>query len=298
MSEAGDAPHAGPGDADAAPAPGGVRFANLSPDGPPVDFCIAQHGTGLFQGPMLANLTTALAEGGMVSFAGLNFPQVSAYALVPPGLYDARVIVNGADCSVSGLVDQPATLTVGIGGFGTIALLGHAQPAGQLKLLGLQDDTTPGPAADGGASSPKMYMRFVHAAPDQGPVDFGLDLNGKGAKPIFTGVDFTRTGTPANAIPDAGLKVDDAGYLASGGPACMTGNPLPCPAVRVEPSSQEEAGVVLLSGTFTGTTGAVLTIALIPNASPDAGATAPPSFLECVDNAATVQVLGNCSVLP
>src|SRR5580658_9937302 len=67
-----------------------IRFANWSPDSPAFDMCIAPHGTTSFQGPLLSAL--AAATGSDAGSAGLAFPLVSAYTLVPPGQYDARIV--------------------------------------------------------------------------------------------------------------------------------------------------------------------------------------------------------------
>jgi hypothetical protein len=80
---------------DAGPAPGAIRFAwfvgaNAAADGgapPGVDVCVAPHGTGAWQGPLLA--ASSLAQ-------GLRPFDVSWYLQVAPGQYDARIVPAGS----------------------------------------------------------------------------------------------------------------------------------------------------------------------------------------------------------
>ena len=56
-----------------------VRFAQLSPDAPPLDVCLAPRGTGMFAGPLLEQLAEDAGLAPDASAPGLSFADVSAY---------------------------------------------------------------------------------------------------------------------------------------------------------------------------------------------------------------------------
>jgi len=108
-AEAG-APEDGSADDSSAPSQAFLRIAQLSPDLPPVDVCVALHGTARFQGPLIAQLSgqDAGEDGGA---PGLVYAQVSAYVPLDVGTYDVRLVAAGArDCSL------PLPLPYGIDG--------------------------------------------------------------------------------------------------------------------------------------------------------------------------------------
>jgi len=81
-----------------------LRLAQLSPDLPPVDVCVAPHGTMSFQGPLLAQLAARIGEesGADAARPGLAYAQVSAYLPLDEGPYDVRLVMAGASsCSAS-----------------------------------------------------------------------------------------------------------------------------------------------------------------------------------------------------
>jgi hypothetical protein len=270
----------------------GVRVANLSPDAPAFDFCLAPHGTNAFQGPLLAQAAASASGGGSdAAVAAVTYPTAaagatqvaSAYIYVKPDAYDARLVVAGApDCSF-GIMDLTGLPTPLAGAHVTIALTGMAQSMG-LKLIDLPDDTTPPPPPDGG--SPKLYVRFLHAAPGLGPVDVTF-----GSKVIFPAVSFRAT-SPATTSPEAGAKIDTKGYWSTG--------MLNAASVAVLPSGGLEGGLApLVKTSVTAAAGAVITLALIGEApAQDASGAQPLQVLECVDNGATVGLYANCTILP
>lgn len=77
-----------------------VRFAHLSPDAPAIDVCVAMHGTGVFKGPLLAPLATAVPAD--ASAPGLSFTEVSAYVALDPGTYDLRLVPAGSTSCTPG----------------------------------------------------------------------------------------------------------------------------------------------------------------------------------------------------
>jgi hypothetical protein len=270
-----DAHEAGPGVA-------GVRLAHLSPTAPNIDFCLAPQETNVFQGPLLAQYAAALLNQGTTpGGSNLSYPQASAYMVVKPDTYTARIVVAGAtDCTVGILRQDVPVPSLAGGGFATVALLGEVQqPMSTLQAIALPDDGTQ-PAPDSGA---KLYMRFLHAAPNQ--ADMQVTLN---AKPLFD-LAFGETSSADAAAPDATVKVDKNGYLVSS--AVSNGKCAMVPAA-------DAASPALATGAINGATGGVLTVALVGDTLPnDSGTGSPFALFECVDNAATTGVLGTCMVL-
>jgi hypothetical protein len=270
-----DAKEAGPGVA-------GVRLANLSPTAPNIDFCLAPVETGVFQGPLIAQTAAALLNQGTSPGAtNLSYPQASAYMVTKPDTYTARIVVAGATDCTAGILrqDVPVPSLAG-GGFATVALLGEAEAMSSLEAVALLDDGTQ-PVPDSGA---KLYMRFLHAAPNQG--DLQVILN---AKPLFD-LAYGQTSSADAAAPDATVKVDKNGYLVSS--AVTNGK------CAMAPASGDAAAPALATGAINGAAGAVLTVALVGDTTPnDSGSGSPFQLFECVDNAATTGVLGTCMVL-
>src|SRR5580704_12402257 len=90
---------------DAAPTQAMVRFAQLSPDAPALDVCLAAHGTGDYRGPLLAQFAEDAGLPGDASAPGLSFAEVSAYFAIEPGTYDVRLVAAGAtSCAVGGAI--------------------------------------------------------------------------------------------------------------------------------------------------------------------------------------------------
>jgi hypothetical protein len=267
-----------------------IRMANWSPDSPPVDFCLAPHGTGIFQGPILAGQVRAqqaagIGDGGTV---GLAFAKVSSYSFVKPGQYDARLVVFGAlDCS-AGVVDGSALPALAGNAFETIALVGEANRTGAdpgLQVVGFLDDQNPsGPVA----------LRFIHAAPGLGAVDFGT-LGGTSTKfsVLLSGVQFGKAGTTQ---PDGGVStVDLNGYLARPPMSAVALSVRPHGVAAPDGSAQDLA----VASSVSAAAGSVLTIVAVGAAgvacSANAGAAA--CFLECVDNAGTIGPFSSCNIV-
>jgi hypothetical protein len=274
---------ASPQDAGAAPPPvAGLRVANWSPDAPPVDFCMAPHGSGAYAGPVLAG---AQQDAGGAGAVGLSFPQVSVYSLVQPGSYDVRVVVAGtSDCSIGALLVPDATmLGLSQGATMTVALIGEAQPAPGHPLMGLvpfADDfvappsaTPPPPPADGAAPAPfvtdRLALRFIHAAPGFASVDLGID-EGTGPKWPFASVAFGHV----NMTKGSGLVFDVNSYLVR--------QPLTSVSLHIRKSPTQDSGTpdLLSVSNFTAAGGSVITIAFVGTTVMGAS----PQLLECVDN--------------
>src|SRR5580700_3131759 len=81
-----------------------VRLADWSPDAIPLDFCVAPHGTGAWEGPLLAISAALDPDAGLGDAGGhgLTFPLVTAYLSLAPGQYDVRLVAAQAtDCGVN-----------------------------------------------------------------------------------------------------------------------------------------------------------------------------------------------------
>lgn len=154
LSSPGTDVDAGSSDA-SAPAPQAlVRIANTSPDAPPLDVCVALHGTAIYQGPLLGQL----AAGGDESDAGdagtgtngatpgVAYPQVSAYLALAPGRYDVRIVAAGAPSCDSRLTTRAPAPGTNEGG---VDAAGETDASDAEDSRVAEDD---GAAEDGGAA--------------------------------------------------------------------------------------------------------------------------------------------------
>jgi hypothetical protein len=262
-----------------------VRIAQWSPDAPAVDVCFNLVGapwTG--QVPHLARVVAARDAGapGDAGAAGISFPQVTSYLVIPPGSYEVRLVVAGsADCSRP--VIDLATVTLAASSFTTIAALGESTPVGTdqpLSLVPFVDEVSAPPG--------QIALRFINAspgAPTLAQADLGTgSLAGAGGPfaPLFTGVGFGKT-----AGSDAGA-VDANGYVAS--------TPLATATLSAHPTAVgADATVALNDVTITATRAA--TVALVNGVSKIASSA--PKLLQCadVDNSAGSSLLSTCSII-
>jgi hypothetical protein len=251
-----------------------IRFANWSADSPAFDMCIAPHGTTSFQGPLL--LALAAATGSDAGSEGLAFPLVSAYTLVPPGQYDARIIVGGAvSCAVGIRADTTDLPILAVGGAETVALAGEVVPSAtdyKLHVLGLPDDVSAGGSAE---------VRVINAAPAMPFVDFGTgSLSGGSFLAIFREVQVGYASTPKEGWTPA--LVDTNGYNA--------GKPISSASFSGHNSGATMDAVV--SPSFSVPNGVVMTFIVAGGTS-----SISPALVACADNAGTAGVLSDCNVL-
>jgi hypothetical protein len=282
-----------------------LRVANWSGDAPAVDFCIAPHGTTAFQGPLLANQAAAIDQAGVIDAGSgaLGFPGVSSYFVVKPGQYDARLVAGGSgDCSVKVIDDRTDLPPLKVGGAATLALLGETHPASggagsvALRLSWFPDDT---------AAPTWVALRFINAAPNLPQVNVSKGI-GAAVTPQFSSIPFGTAGTLVEAqqavAADASQPtVDVNGYdiLTMVTPATGVAlPPLSAATFDVVFGSADAGPPVVVSNPISSDVGAVLTIAILPatpSAGPDSGSAA--MLLECIDNAGTAGLGGNCSVI-
>jgi hypothetical protein len=269
---------------DTAPSPAQVRIAQLSPDAPPLDVCLAPHGTGNFGGALFAEIENDTGAPLDASPRGLSFAQVSAYLMVPPGNYDLRVVPGGStSCStplllpsgetVPDAVDIPA---LAVGAAATIVVAGDASVVGTdavIEATMILDDAS--------LSSGAAALRAFNAVPSVPTLDFGFGSSAGDWSALLTNIAF---GDPSRqAAPSQGMT-DANGYLAVG--------PFTGKTVSVRPS------------------GAMTDTAVADNASVAPGSLAsffavggktgdtshPPLLLLCTDNAPTGGIYADCAV--
>jgi hypothetical protein len=258
-----------------------VRLADWSPDAVALDFCVAPHGTGSWEGPLVAISAALDPDAGLDGDAGgdgLTFPSVTAYLSLVPGQYDVRIVAAQAtDCNVSIVNDAVSLPTLAANAYTTILVVGDASNAGKdaaLTITSVADDATL-PAGGG------LALRFINASPSLPSASFGTGSAAASTfVPLFTGVAFgTATSTAAS---DAGA-VDTNGYLAL-------------------PSLAGAVSVVATGGTTDLATVSDLSIAagFVVTTAVIGGKTggAAPAIIECFDDRPAVGLLSPCYVLP
>jgi hypothetical protein len=133
-----------------------LRVVHASPDAPAVDVC--------------AN--------GTVAFANASFGDATAYAAVPGGTYDVRVVPTGAGCDSSGVINAQLPLATG-----TDTTVVALNTLSEIEPLVLTDDNS-------APASGNAKVRFVHASPDAPTVDITLP----DGTTLFNDVSFKQNG--------------------------------------------------------------------------------------------------------
>jgi hypothetical protein len=293
---------------DASPLPpqAQVRVAQLSPDLPPIDICIAPHGTTTFERPLLTQLGGS-NDGGDAATPGLGYAQVSAYLSVEAGTYDVRIVGAGADCSAQlsvftpepsdgaaaesggssaadagsvdeGLVSESNLPPFSANTYVTILVAGELSPTGGdegLTVTAIVDD-----AALAGEA---VALRAVNAMPSVPLLDFGRGSFAAGDwVPLLDDVAFASASAHAAPSEDT---LDPNGYMPL--------NPLSSETISARASSGA-ASDAAVAHSMTIDTGSIATVIAVGGR---AGDTAHPSaLLLCVDNAPTAGLLSDCSI--
>ncbi len=257
-----------------------VRIAQLSPDLAPVDVCVARHGTGSFEGPLLAQLP---ADAGT---PGVAYAQLSAYSPLDPGAYDVRIVAAGASscapvagADAAAWPDSIALPALARGAFATLVIAGEVVPAGSdqpLTVALLGDDAV----LDGGAAS----LRAINAMPGEPSLDFGLGSAATSWMPLFTGVRFAAAS--ANVAPDD-APVDANGYVTIA-PFAAT------QAMSARASSSDAAADIASASSVPIALGSMATVIAIGGMAGDP--THPPALLLCTDNQPSGGLLADCSI--
>jgi hypothetical protein len=258
----------------APPPVAGVRVANWSPDAPPIDLCLAQHGQSNFRGPLLR---TAAGPSDDAGIPALPFPYASAYVYVAPGRYDARLVAAGSPDCATGIGSDATNLpAIAPDGYATVALTGEENPtagAPGLKLVFFQDDAFP---------SNQGELRTINLAllPSLQEADFG-EITVGGFSPLFLGVPVGQAGTVTEATVLGGVAtgVDPNGYAMI--------PPLGGGTISVR--ARNGALDIALAPNVSVAAGAIVTIAAVGSTSIE--------LVECVDNAPASSYLGQCYVI-
>lgn len=257
-----------------------VRLAQWSADGPPIDYCLAPHGSGTFHGPLLSAAFGAAPDGGTL---GVPFPSASAYMQAPTGTFDVRIVAAGAlDCTAPlgpDAVGADAGVLLAANSYSTVAALGFrsAQSTGGLRAATFADDRVP-PQGD-------VALRLINAEPAVLSASVGTANDGL----VFPSV-------PYGSDPNAGSNpnADKNGYAPLG--------PLSGDTLQVFGTDLDGAVTLAANAALSAASPAVMTWVLLPSpvATSDAGDAASPTYaphlLECIDNAGVAQgvVLSNC----
>jgi len=322
----GAAPDGGAGIDAASDAPGtlaALRVANWSASAPTVDFCIAPHGTNAFRRPVLVDLAVAISEAGLVDAgsSAVAFPQASAYFLVAPGQYDARLVPGGApDCSAKIVPDATALPVFDAGQQATIALIGALDSDGGKRPLsiaayfddiydvyapppsgGAADSGAPG---DGGAATDgnvnavapldssvppgRLAVRAINAKPGGlQNIDIGIVssvTDGAQLVPFFLGIPY---GASSRSASNFNVVADPNGY-APAAPLVATD----LIAVRAMGAPNNLA----LGSGVSAAAGAVLTFVVVDTLSPSKSSPTA-QLVECLDNVGTLGLTGSCAVV-
>ncbi len=316
-------------DSSPTPQPTFIRVAQLARDLPPIDLCIAPHGTTAFQGPLIGQLATSLGVGDPdAAPAGIAYTQVSAYLSVAPGPYDIRIVPAGAsDCSSppaitadpgagtdadadagadagadaatdaatgpdadAALPDTTNLAAFAANAYATLLIAGSLTPNASAKTLSVTA------MVDDSALAGAVALRAINALPDAPSLDFGLGSSSTGWLPLFTDVAFGSASSHAG--PHVGV-LDGNGYLPIG--------PLSSQIFSARVSSDEpgdgaapesDAGVatgdVVTAKSLTIGVGSIATVFAISGLDDDGGD--HPSLLLCEDNSPSGGLLSDCSI--
>jgi hypothetical protein len=236
-----------------------VRVAHLSPDAPPVDFCLRAEGATGFTGPVLRSLSVA---------GGLAYQQVTRYLTIDAAAYTVRLVAPGsADCATS-LGGLPDTVLPALAG-GTRATIGavgllSGTGATSFRLTAFIDDAT-------AAATGQARLRFIHTSPGTPNVDLGIPGVGTGFTTVFGNVAYP---TATGAINVAPLTAATLAARVAGTPT--TNYPLTLRRVDFPAGSRS-------------------TVFAIGALNDDQ---TPLSALVCDENAAPTGALTPCTVLP
>lgn len=238
-----------------------VRVAHLSPDAPPVDFCVRNAGAASFTGPVLRSLSVG---------AGLAYTQVTRYLALDAGAYTVRLVAPGStDCNAAlgGLPDVTLPALAGraratIGAVGLLAGSG----ATSFRLTAFVEDDTAAPTG-------QVRARFVHTSPGTPAVDVGIPGAGTAFTALFPNVAYPTASAYVNAPP---LNAASIAARVAGTPTAAGAYPL------------QLDGVTAPAGTR-------LTVFAVGELDNDQ---TPLAALVCNDGAAPAGALTPCSLLP
>lgn len=289
-TDAGAAADAGDTDAPALAPQAFVRIAHASSDLPPIDVCVAPHGTTDFRGPLVGQLAASLAGGdggdADASLPGLRFTQVSAYLPVTPGQYDVRLVAAGApDCTAGsdaagsgGVADATNLPALAFDTYATLLIAGDLTPAGAdpgLTLTMLPDDAV----LAGGAAS----LRAINTVPSSPSLDFGFVSPGGAWSPVLTSVGFAAA---SSQVASGFGTLDTNGYLPIA--------PIAAQPMSARPPGWDAASDVASASSVEIDLGSIATVLAVGGKTGDTAN--PPALLLCMDNQPSGGLLSDCSI--
>jgi Domain of unknown function (DUF4397) len=121
------------GSSDPAPVNGYIRVANLAPDAPAVDFCVASSG-GTDSAPVMAakNAANGLVYDTPGSSATAGSKQISAYFAYPAGTYIIKIFLKADGGSCANPLATASNVVINGGDYKTIALEGYTNAPANL----------------------------------------------------------------------------------------------------------------------------------------------------------------------
>jgi|GEM_PF-517915 len=182
-----------------------VRVANLVPTSDVVDICIRDAGASSWGRPLLFEGGTGCpkALGGENGFA---YGEVSDKFNAPSAMVDVKLIAGGGACSDPGLTEGDG-LSLATDATTTLARIGGAKGVSQQIVALPEENSKDRPDT--------IRLRFVHAMPGVGPLDFGdtttAHLPASITTPLLDQIPFGQAPTTQKAL--ALGNVDARGYF-------------------------------------------------------------------------------------
>jgi len=183
-----------------------VRFADLVPTADVVDLCVRVSGTSSFGRPLV--LDGGSDCGTTLKAAGFVYGNVTVPFMAPGSSIDVKVITAGNTCDSAALAEGDG-LSLATNAVTTLTYMGGAGGVAA-EIVALPESDATGNAT--------QNIRFVHAAPGTGPLDFGTvkaaTLPTTVESPLLSGpIPFGGTIPPGTTAKFAASSLADNGYF-------------------------------------------------------------------------------------
>jgi hypothetical protein len=183
-----------------------VRFADLVPTSDVVDVCVRASGTSSFGRPLV--LDGGSDCGTTLGAAGFKYGNVTIPFGAPGASVDVKVIAAGTTCDSAALAEGDG-LTLATNAVTTLIYAGGAGGVATGVVALPESDVT---------NNASQSIRFVHAAPGTGPLDFaevkGATLPTTVDVPLLSApVSFGGTAPPGTTAKFASSSLGDNGYF-------------------------------------------------------------------------------------
>jgi hypothetical protein len=192
-----------------------VRVANLAPTGDLVDVCLRLAGAPSWGRPVLldggttdAGLQPGCATSAYLGAPGFAYGQVSVAFSAPATTVDVKMIPGGTTCDSPALGEGDG-LTLATSAVTTLALIGAAGVAETVVALPESDSANP----------TDLRVRFVHAMPGTGPLDFGITAGKSlpttvGSSVLDQPIPFGSTAPSGTTTSVPNATLEDNGYFS------------------------------------------------------------------------------------